>query len=380
MKAGKVIKGICTVLAGIVILVVAAAAIVWGKEIATMKTVKQVDGNKYLYTMEYKASYDLDDVIEANISSNSELLQFIVGKIVKGLPIKMKAPEGPSGIEVNCTSFQVRNADGEGWLYGRNYDYFKNPSMVTISHPKNGYASIAVSDMSHFGYSLEKLPESFVSKALCLAAIYAPVDGINEKGLCTSIMALPMQPAQQDSGKPRISTTTVMRLFLDRCATVDEALDLLAKYDVRHDVAAGSGYHYMVADASGKCAVIEFDLDDGWKTMIVRKPEGENSLLVTNHLLSPKYYTEEPDQRVGNTHSHSWWRYETAGNYIASHNGIMTNEEAQECLSQVHWENMLWDDGVTVEDTQYSAVYDQSALELTIRNWSDYGTPHFFKL
>ena len=42
--------------------------------------------------------------------------------------------------------------------------------------------------------------------------------------------------------------------------------------------------------------------------------------------------------------------------------------------------NMLWDDGVTVEDTQYSAVYDQSALELTIRNWSDYGTPHFFKL
>lgn len=380
MKAGKIIKSVCTALVGIVILAVVVAAIVWSKEIATIGSVKQVDGNQYLYTMEYKANYDLDDVIEANISSNPELLQFIVGKIVKGLPIKMKAPEGPSGIEVNCTSFQVRNADGDGWLYGRNYDYFKNPSMVTISHPKNGYASIAVSDMSHFGYSLEKLPDSFVSKALCLAAIYAPVDGINEKGLCTSIMALPKQPAQQDSGKQRISTTTVMRLFLDRCATVDEALELLSKYDVRHDVEAGSGYHYMVADAQGNCAVIEFDLDDGWKTMIVRKPADENSLLVTNHLLSPKYYTEEPDQRVGNIHSHSWWRYETAGAYIASHDGVMTNEEAQECLSQVHWENMLWDDGVTVEDTQYSAVYDQSALELTIRNWSDYATPHFFKL
>ncbi|MDO5442117.1 MAG: C45 family peptidase [Bacteroidia bacterium] len=379
MKAGKVIKGICKALVGIVILIVVVVAVVWGKEIATMRTVKQVDG-KYLYTMEYKASYDLDDVIEANISSNPELLNFIVGKIVKGLPVRMSAPEGPSNIEVNCTSFQARNADGDGWLYGRNYDYFKNPSMVTISRPKNGYASIAVSDMSHFGYSLEKLPESFVSKALCLAAIYAPVDGINEKGLCTSIMALPKQPAQQNTGKTRISTTTVMRLFLDRCATVDEALELLSHYDVRHDVEAGSGYHYMVADAQGNCAVIEFDLEDGWKTMITRKAEDKNSMLVTNHLLDPKYYTEIPDQKVGNTHSRSWWRYETAGAYLDARNGILSRDEAQECLSEVHWADLLWDDGVTVEDTQYSAVYDQSSIELIIRNWSDYGTSHFFKL
>ena len=376
----KVLKSIILSLAGVIVVAIAAVAIIWGKEIATMRTVKQVDGNKYLYTMEYKANYDLDDVIEANISSNPELLNFIVGRIVKGLPVKMSAPEGPSNIEVNCTSFQAKNADGDGWLYGRNYDYFKNPSMVTVSHPKNGYASIAVSDMSHFGYSLEKLPDSFVSKALCLAAIYAPVDGINEKGLCTSIMALPKQPAQQNSGKTRISTTIVMRLFLDRCATVDEALELLSHYDVRHDVEAGSGYHYMVADAQGNCAVIEFDFEDGWKTMITRKASDKNSMLVTNHLLDPKYYTEVPDQRVGNTHSRSWWRYETAGAFLDSHNGILTRSEAQECLAQVHWENLLWDDGVTVEDTQYSCVYDQSALELMIRNWSDYSTTHRFKL
>ena len=376
----KVLKSIILSLAGVIVVAIAAVAIIWGKEIATMRTVKQVDGNKYLYTMEYKANYDLDDVIEANISSNPELLNFIVGRIVKGLPVKMSAPEGPSNIEVNCTSFQAKNADGDGWLYGRNYDYFKNPSMVTVSHPKNGYASIAVSDMSHFGYSLEKLPDSFVSKALCLAAIYAPVDGINEKGLCTSIMALPKQPAQQNSGKTRISTTIVMRLFLDRCATVDEALELLSHYDVRHDVEAGSGYHYMVADAQGNCAVIEFDFEDGWKTMITRKASDKNSMLVTNHLLDPKYYTEVPDQRVGNTHSRSWWRYETAGAFLDSHNGILTRSEAQECLAQVHWENLLWDDGVTVEDTQYSCVYDQSALELMIRNWSDYSTTYRFKL
>ena len=32
--------------------------------------------------------------------------------------------------------------------------------------------------------------------------------------------------------------------------------------DVRHDAAVGSGYHYMIADAAGDCAVVEFDRED----------------------------------------------------------------------------------------------------------------------
>ena len=233
--------------------------------------------------------------------------------------------------------------------------------------------------MSHFGYSLEKLPTSLATKLNCLAAIYAPVDGINEKGLCTSIMALPKQASQQDTDKHDVGTTIIMRLWLDRCATVDEALALLETVDVRHDAAVGSGYHYMVADASGDCAVVEFDKEDGWKTMIVRKEEGRNSMLVTNHLLSEKYYTTEPDPAVGNPHSKSWWRYETAGAYLEEHNGIFSLEDAQECLSQVHWKDLLWENG-TVEDTQYSNVYDEKNIVLYLRNWNDYDTTHKFQL
>ncbi len=364
------------IIGGIILALGVAVAAIWGREIATISTVESVDGNKYLYTMEYKAAYDLDDVIASDIDSNTALLGYIVGRIGKGIPIKVSAPKG---LEVNCTSFQADKAGTEGYLYGRNYDFFKNPTMVTISRPKRGYASIGVSDMSHFGYSLEKLPEKFLSKALCLAAIYAPVDGMNEKGLCTSIMALPNMPAQQESGKHKVGTTILMRLWLDRCSTVDEALELLAQYDVRHDVAAGSGYHYMVADALGNCAVVEFDKDDGWKTMVVRKPEGDCCMHVTNHLLDPKYYSEVPDQSVGNTHSRSWWRYETAGEYLASHEGMLTPEQAAECLALVHWKDLVWDNGM-VEDTQYSCVYDQQELTLTIRNWNEYEKPEKFRL
>ena len=366
---------------GILAAMCIAIACIWGGEIASVRTVSSVEGNPYLYQMEYKAAYDLDDVIAKEIDTNGELLDYVVGRIGKGLPIKMKsaqvADENGDLDTFNCTSFQAKNADGGGFLFGRNYDYFKNPTMVTVSRPKKGYASISVSDMSHFGYGLEKLPETFMSKLSCLASIYAPVDGMNEKGLTTSIMALPKQASRQDTDKPDVGTTIIMRLWLDRCATVSEALALLETVDVRHDATVGSGYHYMVTDASGDCAVVEFDKQDGWKTMIVRKAPTENFMLVTNHLLSEKYYTTEPDEAVGNPHSKSWWRYETAGNYLREHDGVLSLKEAQECLSLVHWKDLVWDNG-TVEDTQFSNVYDQSALTLDLRNWNDFEhTIHF---
>ena len=375
----KVLLWIVGILAALCI----AVACIWGGEIASIRSIRSVDGNKYLYQMEYKASYDLDDLIANDIDENAELLDYVIGRIGKGLPLKIKsaqvADEDGNMETINCTSFQTRKAGGDGFWYGRNYDFFKNPTMVTVSHPRKGYASIAVSDMSHFGYSLEKLPEGFVASLSCLASIYAPVDGINEKGLCTSIMALPKQASQQDTPKHDVGTTIIMRLWLDRCATVQEALDLLEAVDVRHDAAVGSGYHYMVADANGDCAVVEFDKDDGWKTLIVRKAEDANYMHVTNHLLSEKYYTTEPDPAVGNPHSKSWWRYETVKAYLDGHNGTLTLEEAQECLSIVHWKDLVWEDG-TVEDTQYSNVYDQKNLSLFLRNWNDYETTHTFNL
>ncbi len=368
---------------GILAIIVISVLFIWRGEIATLMTVKSVGGNKYLYQMEYKAKYDLDQVIEKDVDTNAELLEYVIGRIGKGIPIKMKsaqvADENGELATFNCTSFQAVKAGEDGFWYGRNYDYYKNPTMVTISRPKKGYASIAVSDMSHFGYSLEKLPEKALQKLSCLAAVYAPVDGINEAGLCTSIMAIPKQASQQDTPAHDVGTTIIMRLWLDRCATVQEALDLAKTLDIRHDATVGSGYHYMIADATGDAAVLEFDKENGWKSMVVRKSSDKNYMLVTNHLLSDKYYTTEPDPAVGNPHSKSWWRYETVTEYLDQHNGVLTLDEMQECLALVHWKDLVWENG-TVEDTQFSNVYDQKAITLDLRNWNDYDTTVHFEL
>lgn len=370
-------------LLAIVLVLAAAVALVWGGEIRTISSLRSVDGNPYLYEMTYKASYDLDDMIAKEVDTNAELLDYVVKRIGKGIPIKMKssqvADENGELETIHCTSFQALDADGEGYLFGRNYDYFKNPTLVTHSYPKEGYASLAVTDMSHLGYGLEKLPTTFMKKVSALAAIYAPVDGINEKGLCMSIMALPHQASQQDTPKPDVGTSAIIRLVLDRCATVQEALDLIASVDVRHDATVGSGYHYMIADAAGDCVVVEFDREDDWKTMLVRKPAGQNAMAVTNHLLSPKYYSEEPDIYVGNPHSQSWWRYKTICAFLEEHNGILTQDQAQEGLALVHWKDLPLPNGL-VEDTQFSNVYDQSALTLRLRNWNDFETTESFSL
>lgn len=367
------------ILATALLVIIAAALCIWQGEIRTIASIEKVsESDPYLFKADYKASYDLDKVLAAGIDANTRLVEYVIGELSRGL-YKPDLSGKQTGNGFACTSFQAKNANGTGFLFGRNYDFFKNPSLVLKTHPKDGYASISTCDLSHLGYSLEKLPESIATKALCLAAVYAPMDGMNEKGLCISIMALPKQAAWQDSGKPVAGTSILMRLILDRCATVDEAVEMVSGLDVRHDQTAGGGYHYLVADAEGNCAAIEFDLFDGWKTMITRKAEGENSMLMTNHLLAPKYYTTEPDPVLGNPHSKSWWRYETASAFLSERSGVLTSDEAQQCLADVHWKDLKWENGI-VEDTQWSNVYDQTALVLKLRDWYDFDTTHEFSL
>ena len=103
-------------LIGILAALCLAVACIWGGEIASILSVKSVDGNEYLYRMDYKAAYDLDDVIANDIDENAELLDYVVGRIGKGLPLKIKsaqvADEDGETATVNCTSFQASFSAG----------------------------------------------------------------------------------------------------------------------------------------------------------------------------------------------------------------------------------------------------------------------------
>ena len=64
------------------------------------------------------------------------------------------------------------------------------------------------------------------------------------------------EETHQRSDKPDLTTTTAIRLLLDRAADVDEAVALLGQYDMNSSI--GSAHHLSIADASGRSVVVEY--------------------------------------------------------------------------------------------------------------------------
>ena len=98
-------------------------------------------------------------------------------------------------------------------------------------------------------------------RLLSVAAPFAPMDGMNEKGLCVAVLMIQDRPGfQQDTGRPDLTTTTAVRLLLDKAADVEEAVDLLSQYDMH--ASAGMMVHFALADATGHSVVVEY-IDNG---------------------------------------------------------------------------------------------------------------------
>ena len=53
-------------------------------------------------------------------------------------------------------------------------------------------------NLAFLGFGEDKLPETFKEKIITLAASYAPLDGINEKGLTVAVLRIGDEPTNQD--------------------------------------------------------------------------------------------------------------------------------------------------------------------------------------
>lgn len=107
--------------------------------------------------------------------------------------------------------------------------------------------------------------------------IFGRVQGINEHGLCVTTSW--GTPGAWPEGKG-LTYFAVVRTVLDRCATVDEALDVLAGIPI------GWSTNYIVADRGGEAALIEVaGVHRGIKRIGRGSPE--TFLCATNHYTLP---------------------------------------------------------------------------------------------
>ena len=288
--------------------------------------------------------------------------------------------------EIACSSFTARTTDGDR-LFARNYDFDKTNTCVVFTDAGNGrHATVSTVDLQFLGIDQEKDVEGLMDKITCLAAPFAPLDGMNDAGVSCGIYMTYQGgdetiPTDVDTDKPDLTSTTMLRLILDYADSVEEAVELVKQYDM-HD-SANTSYHYMVADASGKSAILEWtcgtdktDNDGSARTLNViynddderiGEREGASDFQwITNFVLQPGYY-ENDEEKAGLD------RYDRIYEELAATDGVLPDVNAAMDILKIvgrrDWNN---DDGngCTVHSVVYNLT-DKTALWVTNENFDD---------
>lgn len=257
------------------------------------------------------------------------------------------------GNPFGCSTLSVQNADGDS-LFGRNFDWDTCNAMIVQNEPDNGYASISTVNTDFISAGGIRLA-SLSAEIQALAGLYAPLDGLNEMGLAVSVnMIQDGDTIEQNTDKPDITTTTAIRLLLDKAANVDEAIELLNSYDMH----ASFGYmvHFAIADRAGNSVVVEYVNQE----MVVTETPA-----VTNF-----YLAEGEKNGIGTAQSHE--RYEILMERLADSETMEIND-VRDALDSVSKDNFG-----EFASTEWSIVMNQSTGEVRYYHRENYSKPYIF--
>lgn len=386
----KILIAVLSSIVGLVLILCIVVAAVWHDEIGTVASMKQIkerndshlDGSVYL--MDVKGGFYLEDFIaQGGVKSDSELVSFVTDKLTKGLlKINISDPE------IGCSSFTATSESGDK-LFGRNYDFAKtNTCIVRTEGNGERHATISTVDLQFIGMDVNKDVTGLMNKITCLAATYAPLDGINDAGVSCGIYMTyqggdETVATDQNTDKPDFTSTTLLRLILDYADDIDEAVEIASSYDM-HD-SANTSYHYMVADASGRSAILEWvgesdatDNDGAKRELKVTYNDDDSHIgalegsvdyqVITNFIIQPGYYDNSPE-----TDKKGYDRYERLYEELGKTGGIVKDEAAaMDILSIVGRRTWKNDDGngCTVHSVIYNLT-DKTMMWVPNENYDD---------
>lgn len=397
----KILLGVLAVIVVLLVVAVAAVFAVWHNEIGTVASIKMLrDRNDdhldgAVYSMTVKGGFYLDDfVAQGGVSSDSELIGFITDNITHGVvDLNMTAPE------IGCSSFTATAENGDV-LFARNYDFSKTNTMLVFTEANEGrHATISTVDLQFLGVDVDQNMTSLMDKVICLAAPYAPLDGVNDAGVSCGIYMTyqggeTTVATSQDTDKPDFTSTTLLRLILDYADNVEEAVEIASTYDL-HD-SANTSYHYMVADASGKSAILEWTADGATDTTdndgvnrtlkviyndqdshIGEREAASDYQVITNFVLQPGYYEGVPAEEKKGAD-----RYDRLYEELQKTDALVADEQAaMDILSIVG--RRSWNNDDNNGCTVHSAVYNltqKSVLWVSNENYDDPTAIYSFSL
>lgn len=318
----------------------------------SMESLVKVD--KHIYLQHFKAPYSLDKLLNRGCSNVVDLINFVYTEMA----VHKRFIYGTVG-GFACTTFDAFKEDGSH-LLARNFDYKDSPLLAYWSTPENGYKSIALTSMNlmFYGYNHQLIDTH--KKSRTVLAPYTCMDGMNEKGLAIAVLEIRATPTKQITGRRPIITTVALRAVLDKCATVDEAIELFKSYDM-HDILYHN-YHFHIVDASGRSVVIEYVNNE----MKVIEKEEKNQYAM-NFYLSPQ---------GDNSKGYGYERRDVVIAALSKTDGEMNELECMDVLSNC-LVNYKHDMGYMM-NTIWSVVYNCEEKSVTLVGGSDF--EHIYKL
>jgi hypothetical protein len=332
-KRRSIGRRILRVLLILFVVVVIGLSIVLYNPVRTVASLTRVDDYP-LFVMKYKGTYLFD--------------LFAKKGTQWGVYRKLYETLNPAA----CTSFAALSPQGER-MFGRNLDWQHRSSLLLYTAPRGGYASVSMVDLFYLGLEGKQeigWPECFV----LLGAPYATIDGMNECGVAIAQNAIPHCEPLYDPQRPTLLCSQILRLVLDHAKDVEQALELISKYNVEFPN-PGVIVHFHVADASGKSAIVEYVGGE----MVVTRNEGPWQVS-TNFLLC-----EERPQGANS----SCWRYNKVYQELARAQGSVTPDQAMALLETAKLDFTVW-----------SVVYSLTTGRIQVALGRDYKDIHTFEL
>ncbi len=304
-----------------------------------------------LSAVKYEGDYGFEEFLADGGASSDDDVVKLLSQRVLSQHVSLSFGEMPFG----CSTISVKSGNG-GYLFGRNFDWNSCDALIVHSVPQNGYASISTVNTDFINTSGMKL-NSLSDNVQAIIAMYAPLDGMNEKGLAVSVnMIQDSATISQNTEKPDITTTTAIRLLLNKAANVDEAVDLLEQYDMHASM--GFMTHLAIADSDGNSVVVEYINNE---MHIIETP------VVTNF-----YLVEGEKHGIGTAQSHE--RYNILMNTL-DEKSTMSMDEVRDALSSVSKKNFG-----EFESTEWSIVFDQSTGKVHYYHRENYDKRYTFSI
>ena len=301
--------------------------------------------NRPFYSMRYCGDDCFDEYLLRGAHSLEDYCAFIETALIRNR-------ENPIGHNnFGCGAFVAQNANSD-ILFARNMDCECAIPMLLRLNDNSTYRFLSLVNMAFLDWDESTYDLLEIDSKLTLATAYSPSDGINEYGFAVAILTDVDATYPKQNDKITLFDMTLPRLLLSKAKSVEEAIHYTEKYNYFYDVAP---LHYMVADASGHSAVIEFV--DG--KMVVTKAENKYQA-VTNFTL----FDNPTKTGFGKE------RYDNILNVLEKQGGIISEEDALELLKS----------NVIPGDEQWSAVYNLTQKTLSVTFSGDYKNIHRFKL